>query len=249
MILSDKDIENLDSYWHNKLSKTDRLAMDNRLKMDADFKRVADEMRLITEGLEVVRLRKMKAHLATIEATLPEIDLTEETPVVWLNPRWWAVAATGLVLITAGMWFFRENTEGGLKSVAKDYFEAYPALGISRGNDDGDIADDALRTYAVNDFQKAIPLLQKSFQFKKDSIYLLYMGVSYLGMGKASEAEKILSTLQSSEKMPIESIMWYLALAYIELGQKEKAMILLRKTANTEGAYKVSAHELIKKME
>ena len=43
-------------------------------------------------------------------------------------------------------------------------------------------------------------------------------------------------------------IEWYLALAYIELGQKEKALPLLQKVENTEGVNREKAVALSGKL-
>lgn len=245
MILTDKEIENLNNYWHNQLPETDRLAMENRLKMDANFRQAADEMRLITEGLAMVRLRKMKARLVGIEATLPEIDLTEETPVRRLNPRWWAVAATGLVLITAGMWFFRENTEGGLKSVAKDYFEAYPSLNSTKGHEEKDSKTAAFEAYDAQKYKKAIPLFEKAFAERGDTILLFYKGIATLGSGESPKAALDLEALEGSTIVPQQALSFYLGLAAIENKEPMKAVQQLKKAANTEGAYQQAAKNIL----
>ncbi len=259
MILTDKDIENLDNYWHNQLPETDRQAMENRLKTDADFRKAADEMRLITEGLEVVRLRKMKARLIDLEATLPEIDLDEkekETPVRWLNPRWWAMAATGLVLITAGIWFFNQNalarheaTEGGLKSVAKDYFEAYTSLNSTKGNDQKDSKTAAFEAYDAQKYKTAVPLFEKAFVEKNDTILLFYKGIAELGGGESIKAARNLDKLESSAIVPQQALWFYLGLAAIENKESLEAIKQLKKVANTEGGYQQAAKSLLSILE
>lgn len=239
MILTDKDIENLDNYWHNQLPENDRLAMENRLKTDADFRRAAAEMRLITEGLEVVKMRKMKARLAAIEATLPEIKI--ETPVRWLNPRMWAMAAVGLVLVTAGIWFSRENTEGGLKSVAKDYFEAYPSLNSTKGNEVKDSKTAAFEAYDAQKYKTAVPLFEKAFAERNDTILLFYKGIAELGSGESIKATRDLEALQGSTIVPQQALWFYLGLAAAENKEPLKAIEQLKKAANTEGGYQQAA--------
>jgi tetratricopeptide (TPR) repeat protein len=245
MILTDKDIENLDNYWHNQLSKTDRLTIENRLKTDADFRQAAEEMRLITEGLEIVRLRKMKARLVGLEATLPAIDLP--SPTNWLKI---ALVALVLALATFAVWYFgmREKPKAKVPDEIIAYFEPYPALGIKMGAEKVSIKEEALRTYGTNDFKQAIPLLQKAFEVGKDSMLLFYRSISLIAMNQPKEAIASLDGLQTSEIVPIESVKWYLALAYIENKQNEKAVPLLKIIANTEGGDKQKAVELLKKI-
>jgi tetratricopeptide (TPR) repeat protein len=246
MELTDNDLILINNYFNQMLAETDANAFEKRLKTDAAFSKAVNEYQATAAILNTVREREQKAFLSAINATIPPFEM--EKPVRRLNYRWWAMAATGLVLISVGLWFFRGNTEGSLKSVAKDYFEPYPALGITRGDEAKDVTNDALRTYAVNDFKQAIPLLEKSFQLNKDSVFLFYKSIAYLGNGQSAEAAPILNSLQNSDKVPIESVEWYLALAYIDLKQKEKALILLKKAANTEGGYQTKAKELLGKL-
>jgi tetratricopeptide (TPR) repeat protein len=244
MELTDNDLELIESYFNQSLSDTDKTAFENRLKTDADFKKAALEYQATVAVLNTVREKGKKAFLKEVNATMPPIMVPVSRP----NFRMWAAAATVLVFISIGIWLFKsDDNSRKLTPLAAEYFEPYPALGITRGDDAKDVSTEALRTYAVNDFKQAIPLLEKSFQLNKDSIFLFYKSIAYLGNGQAAEAALILNSLQTSDKVPIESVEWYLALAYIDLKQRENALILLKKAANTEGGYQSKAKELLRK--
>ena len=245
MILTDNDIENIIGYFNRTLSDEDNQAFEQRIASDAAFRQAVYEYQATAAVLNTVRERKQKAFLKNIEATMPPVGI----PIRRLDFRWWAVAAVGLVLVTVGIWQFGGgDTEGvKLKSIAANYFEPYPALGITKGENDATIKTNALRAYAVNDFKKAIPLLENAFDVEKDSMMLFYQSISYIGNGQSKEAIPILNHLKSSTFLSIESVEWYLALAYIEINQKEKALPLLRKVGETEGGHKREAKELFEK--
>ena len=172
-------------------------------------------------------------------------------PIRRLDFRWWAIAAVGLVLVTVGVWQFwggyREK-DAKMKSIAAEYFEPYPALGITMGDEKVDVKTEALRTYAVNDFKKAIPLLQKAFEVENDTMLLFYRSIAFIGIGQPSNAEVKLKDLLYSEIVPRELVQWYLALTYIELDEKEKAYSLLKEVANTEGENREKAIVLMSKI-
>jgi hypothetical protein len=57
-----------------------------------------------------------------------------------------------------------------------------------------------------------------------------------------------LNSLKASDALPEEFIVWYMALAYIEMGEEKKALPLLEKVAVTEGENKGKAIEILKKL-
>ena len=108
---------------------------------------------------------------------------------------------------------------------------------------------EVIELYKLGDYQNAIPLLNKAFDIEKDSLLLFYKGIAYIGNGESLKAIPVFESLQTSTTLPIDTVEWFLALAYFETNQKEKATILLKNVANTEGGkYKAKANELIEKM-
>lgn len=246
MELTDKDIEIIESYFNQTLSEEDNQAFEQRLESDSAFRQAVYEYQATATFLNTVREREQKAFLKKIEATMPPVGI----PIRRLDFRRWAVAAVGLVLVTVGVWQFWGGGDGGvkLKSLAKDYFEPYPALGITMGDEKVDIKTEALRTYAVNDFKNAIPLLQKAFEVEKDTMLLFYRDIAFIGIGQPGNAEDNLKVLLNSEIIPHELVKWYLALIYIELNQKENALPLLQNVADTEGENQEKAIDLMSKI-
>ena len=126
-----------------------------------------------------------------------------------------------------------------------EVFEPYPALGITKGEDEKTVRLEALKRYATKDYSHAIPLLEKAFAVENDSFLLFYKGIALIGSGESAQAVSSLTVLQTSSVVPAELVNWYLALAYVESGQKEEALILLKKVANTEGVNREKAAGLL----
>ncbi len=245
MELTDKDIEQLTALWEGSLSDNDRRDLENRLQTDAGFRKNAQEMHLYTEGLTVIRQRQMRQRLQDLDATLPPLDPPSSTN--WLKM---ILVALVVALAAFGIWrYMAKEDEPVLSGPVAAVFEPYPALGITMGDDDKTIRLEALKMYAKKDYQNAIPLLNKAFDIEKDSLLLFYKGIAYIGNGESLKAIPVFESLQTSTTLPIDTVEWFLALAYFETNQKEKATILLKNVANTEGGkYKAKANELIEKM-
>lgn len=233
MALTDKDIEQLEAYWQNTLSEESRLAMENRLETDMDFRKEADNIRLLSSGLEVMKHRQMRLYLKDIDTEMPPYN--SNPPIQWVKI---GLVALAIALAAFAVWYIfarpKEDTPK-LSPVIVAYFLPYPALGIKRSPESADFRKEALMAYSKKSYNKAIPLFQKAFDLEKDSLLLFYQGIAYLGNGQAAQAQAVFTTLQASESVPKQAVIWYLALSYIDMGQKEKALPLLKKVADTEG--------------
>jgi hypothetical protein len=247
MELTDKDLALINNYFNQTLGETDANAFEKRLSTDTDFSKAVNQYQATTAVLNTVREREQKAFLTAINATMPPFEL--EKPVRRLNYRWWAMAATGLVLVVAGMWFFGKNTEGSLKSVAKDYFEAYPSLNSTRGFEQKDTKTAAFDAYDARKYTKAADLFGKAFAENSDTILLFYKGIAELGGGETQKAAANLAQLDGSNIVPQEALFFYLGLAEAENKQTEKAIFWLKKAAYTEGSYQAKAMKALMVLE
>ncbi len=245
MKLTEKDIEQLMGLWEGSLSNNERLELEKRMETDAVFRQDARQFQLLNEGLEVIKQRQMRHRFQDLDATLP--DIKTPPPYNWLMI---GLVALGLALAALAVWYFAIREEKPkVKPIYAAYFEPYPALGITMGNDDKTVRLEALKTYAKKDYEKAIPLLDKAFSIEKDSLLLFYKGISHIGNSTSAQAIPILESLKTATFLSVDTVDWFLALAYLETNQKDKAVILLEKVKNTEGGkYHAKAAELLEKI-
>ena len=251
MELTDKDVEILSAFSEKTLPEADRLLLENRLATDAEFNKAANEYWAVASALNLIEKRQKRTDLlkATNAEMPPITDIEIKNTATVSNAkavpmwRWFAVAAT-FVLGTFALWQL-VGTEKKLSPIVAEVFEPYPALGITKGDDEKTVRLEALKYYATKDYSRAIPLLEKAFAVEKDSFLLFYKGIALIGNGESAQAISCLTVLQTSEVVPAELVDWYLALAYVESGQKGKALILLKKVANTEGVNREKAVMLL----
>lgn len=247
MALTDKDIEQLEAYWQNTLSAEHRLALENRLETDSEFRKEADNIRLLSTGLAVIKHREMRQFLKDVDSEMPPFNPNPPTPWVKIG-----LVALAIAFAAFAVWYIYTHTEKDapkISPVIAAYFVPYPALGLPR-SPESNFKEKALLAYSEKSYSKAIPLFQKAFDLEKDSLLLFYQGIAYLGDGQAASAQPIFTDFQASESIPKQYVIWYLALSYIDMRQTEKALPLLQKVADTEGYSdnKNKAVELLKKL-
>lgn len=240
MELTDTDIEQLESYQEGTLTEGERLALEKRLAEDPVFRQEAELLWALTAGLSVAGEEQTRAFLKGINKTMPPVP---PPPKPWLN-----YLLVALALAAIGVWYFlmREEEKKVSPAIAA-CFEPYPVLGITMsGSSQVNPRLLALRSYASNDFKKAIPLLERAFETERDSTLLFYKGISYLALGDNEKAIFVLELMQNSYSITNETLTWYLTLAYIASGEKEKASFLIQKLSNTEGGYQKKVKECLK---
>ena len=242
MELTHQDIEKLEAFWEGNLSEADRLAVQNRLDSDVLFYQEAAKMHLITEGLEVVKLRQSSQRLKALDATLPPID--PPTSMGWLTIL---IVALVLALAAFGFWHFMiKEEQPEVAAPIAAYFEPYPALGITMGDSPNERKKDAMVLYAQKKYAQALPLLNDSFKETQDSMLLFYAGIAHLAIGQSSEAQSLFEQLQNTETVPKEASEWYLALSYTATQQYDKAKAVLKN--NQSDKYKEKVQKLLEEI-
>jgi tetratricopeptide (TPR) repeat protein len=262
MELNTEDLTLIERFLDKQLNETDMAKFTQRRATDTDFNAVVksyEEAILavklahedkITAILKEEQAKFNQAKVIPIDKNKPKTFSILSRPVVMkLKASRGSLAAASIAaLLIVGYWFITKDIIKPLSPLVAANFEPYPALGITRGENDNNVKSEALRTYAVNDFKHAMPLLQKAFDVERDTMLLFYKGIAALGVNDPNNALAIFTSLQNQQTIPSEMIEWYLALTYIELGQKEKALPLLQKVGNTEGGNREKAVALLEKL-
>jgi tetratricopeptide (TPR) repeat protein len=251
MELNTEDITLIERFLDKQLNETDMAKFTQRRATDTDFNAAVKSYEEAILAIKLAHEDNITAILKEEQAKLNQakvIPIDKNKPKTFSILRGSLAAASIAALLIVGYWFFTKDSVKPLSPLVAANFEPYPALGIQRGENDNNVKSEALRTYAVNDFKHAIPLLQKAFDVERDTMLLFYKGIAALGVNDPNNAVAIFISLQNQQTIPSEMIEWYLALAYIELGQKENALPLLQKVGDTEGENREKAVALLGKL-
>jgi tetratricopeptide (TPR) repeat protein len=251
MELKTEDITLIERFLDQQLDETEKATFNQRRANDANFN---DAVQSYQEAIVAIKLANEDKITAILREEQAKLNQAKVIPIDKNKPKTVSIlrgalaAASIAALLIIGYLFLTKDSMKPLSPLVAANFDPYPALGITRGANDKDVKSEALRTYAVNDFKNAIPLLQKAFEVERDTMLLFYKGIAALGVNDPNNTVAIFTGLQNQQTIPSEMIDWYLALAYIELGQKEKALPLLQKVGNTEGENREKAVALLSEL-
>jgi tetratricopeptide (TPR) repeat protein len=198
---------------------------------------------LAEEVLLRKQLRAMFENQSALQAIHNMKTWMTEHPVpvqpTTLGARWYATltrhwiwsVGMSLFLMGAGGWAVRDYR---LNALAKEAFTHYET------HSSGSIADSLLQqgmnAYNQHQYQSAIESLTTYLRTKQHDLDLevqLYLGVSFLAKGESAAALQQLIVFESIIQVDYLKYLqtpgrWYLGLAYLRLGQKAKAIAILR---------------------
>ena len=153
-------------------------------------------------------------------------QITEEsTKSIKSSLFYWMIAASIVLIISFAFFFQNGLFDQGLDV---DYYAYYPSSSTVRGNDNEEHLK-AFVYYEKGEYQKALEEFQ---QYPKTPEYMLYKGICLLHLEEISNIKASISyfeqVLHSNTNLD-ETAEWFLALAYLQAGEKRKAKPLLEK--------------------
>lgn len=252
MNLSEADIIKLENYWNGQLAPSEQTALEKRLAEDTAFREAAAEWQFIIREAfmppkeEIAEAAEIKKRLLSYQ----DDQHSTRQAVATLKPkrpmslRWIAVglAVAALLLL---LWFTLNSLLQEQRP--SDGFFAH----LSRDN--ANLSNEAplgRQAYDQKKYAKAYPALVAEVEAGGDSLSLIYAGVAAIGSGQADKAVSLLEPLAAAENWSFyqSEIRWYLALAYLDNGEIDRANDLLNLLIQANDAYAEDAKNLIQKI-
>lgn len=220
----------INKYFENSLTHKEQMFLNDLLKKDEAFKKEFVFQKDLKSVIAFDQKGKLKSKLQNFEN---KIEINHE-PIKL--PKLWLVAASVILLIGLGFWYVNDSYFPSNEKIYTENFEPYRNIiqPVERGKEINTIEYKAFVAYENREFHKAINLFNSSEN--SEAVYTqFYKAMCYLGINKSSEAIDILLPIATSENQMNslnEKANWYLALAYLKNGEKEKAISQFSLVAN-----------------
>lgn len=191
----------------------------------------------------------MEAEKAKLDTLFDETGFDAEPGSAGSSPfrpqMWLSIAAAILLLMVAG--YFLLNNKAEPQELFATYYESPAApeeMGISPPGVDS-LLQLAHTQFNQQNYPNAIALYTQVTQLNGRAESWQYLAYAHLNMGKSQQAiDAFLNDTQ-----PNDMSEWYLALAYLQNENPEKAREVLQEIAKDEGHdFQGEAEELIKKL-
>ena len=259
--------EDIQDYLSGKMPKATIVLFEARMKTDINFAEQVNFEKNLLQGLTKVDESDLKANIQNIQSKLEQesffetadsVKEKETTKVISIFTRYRAIAATLLLTIVAGLfWFFpaKPNSE----QLYANYYELEteeltPLLErleivglIPTEQERKNSLSKALQSYKVKNFKSTSFSLQDHLKtYPNDEAAQFYLGVNYMELNKFNAAIEAFQKISSTESEWYDDGQWYLALSYIKIGAFEDAKFVIRKISSIEKSkYQKSAEKIL----
>lgn len=209
------NLELLESYLAGDISADKVLDREDNVLTTEELEVAVEEYQDVLIHMEGAAL---KEELRNIQAAM------EKQPPKPTYRLWYRVAASILILVTAGVLWQNMNSAPEFG----DYFEHFPQLRTFRTGDE-QTHSEGMEAYSRRSYSEAYSLLSETSTTELDAELKFYLAVSALWSDYLSEATDLLEELKRDEgNKYYQQINWYLALAYWKGKHFDKAIDQLK---------------------
>lgn len=239
----------LEKYLQDKLTETGWQEFDALLNSDPDFKEEVDFQMDVKRAVTAEEdesfmdiLSDFESEAQTTEPKTVQLEPSKSTKL----PIKWMVAAS--VAVLAGIaYFFSANQAADPQDLFAANFKPYRNVThpITRGAEATDTKTKAFLAYSKGNYENAIPLFDELYASSKEPFYLFYKANALIQVRKAEEAVPLLLEHLKTQDSLTDKTNWYLAMAYLQLQDTEKAKVALRKVVEISGYKNEEAKQLL----
>jgi tetratricopeptide (TPR) repeat protein len=247
--MDDATLDLLEQHYQHKLTGKALEEFEHRLSVDHEFAAAVETYRQTREAIASHSDNLLRSKLNAIGAQKFDNTQVPHPPKIMSLAVQLSIAASILILLTAGWWIYRSVTyPENPGELFRAYYESAPIdEGTLRGGnqDHAPAWQTALSKYKTRQFEAAAADFESSLAdpgFSQRSAANLYLGCCYLETNAVEKAVKCFQQI-SNESAYEQQAEWYLALAYLKqndiaAARKELNGIVARSThyKKTEGA-------------
>ncbi|MGV7105053.1 tetratricopeptide repeat protein [Flavobacterium sp. U410] len=213
--------ELIEKYFENALTSEEQILFDERLNQDAEFKAEFDFYSELKNAITVSERQKIKAQIQTFENH-------EKDTIKVFNLRKLLPYAAVLVIAFSLVMYLVLN-QNNTNDLYASNFEPYPNIEVSnlRSSTEKSLENDAFTAYDLEDYKLAQELFSKlSATEPKDYIYF-YDGMCLMQLENFDLALEQLNSIKETHSKYYEKAIWFKALTYMKLNEKDKTKELL----------------------
>ncbi|MGC1471498.1 MAG: tetratricopeptide repeat protein [Psychroserpens sp.] len=236
--ISQELLESVERYYHDTMSRQERLDFEYRLENDDVFQTQVEDIQTLILGIEN---QSLKEQLDVFHEGLPE-GISEEKRGSFTFPNLKIyVSAAVILLAVALLWVYSVPQNERLYA---DYFSPDPGLPTTMSTSNDYAFYDAMVNYKQGDYEKAIAkweVLQKN-QPENDTLNY-FLGVAQLANKKEPLAiDYLKSVTKDSQSRFRNEAYYYLGLGYLKANNVEMAK------KNFSDSSEEKAKEILKKL-
>jgi hypothetical protein len=249
-------IEKIELYLEGKLKGKELLSFEDQLKNDKEtsdlflcYKQAIEEIQTYSRNEIKERLKLIHEEVISDRISFYRRIKSNTTLRVAAILIGFAIVASPLML------YLNSNQHNKTDKLFYTNFTPYMNITTQRGGDDSQqrsvLQNAAMHFYNNRDYNKAIVNFEELFksQNSPDSLIQFYYGISCLGAQQNQKAIEVFTKLSSVKKyLFYDQSKWYLALAYLQIRDKESTIRTLKEIIEEKGDYTSKALHLLEEV-
>lgn len=238
----------MQKYLDNLLSEEESVAFEKELNSDKQIQLDFELLKDIEQELGNNELMEFKKKLSgTMEQPIRANSAKKENGLSF-SRQILAFAASFLVIGIASWWIYAGSMTTDSDNyllLVDEYFIHYPAQEIARG---ADKAEPIYENYNAKNYNVAASELEKYAQENSDDNALLMAAIAYLANDDSMKAIALLQKMPDTPYL-INKKNYYLALSYLQQGQKTTALSTLQNINKADKYLYDQAQDLLTKLQ
>lgn len=233
-----------DAFFAHRITPAEQEELDALLKTDAAAKAEFGFQLEIREAFRLKERRELKANLQRLE----------QRPEGIPHLKWWAVAASIVVLIGVAWYFGLHSNQKDYSELYSAHFEVYPNVVVplerSGSGEVPNLTKEAFDQYENEAYEEAYLSFRQLHEKEGEEYAFFYAAVSLMASEKYAAAIDRFESKDTWESQRFETASkWYLALAYLKAGDEKNAIKYLEEVRDSEHALNQPAGELLLELE
>ncbi|GAB3920787.1 hypothetical protein [Larkinella terrae] len=263
MRLTEDQYELIEAYLKNELSATDRSTFEADIQADAQLRTEIERQRNLRLGLRAIGITHAldQARIQYKTSLLAAKSSPKRSTIFQSFPAWtyWAAAASIAVVVGFGYLVYQGNAswqadlayyETFRSDANADLLKGFPAENVSSETKVTFL--DAFKNYKAGNYDAVIERL-KNLPLDKQTVHYkdFLLGLSYLSNDQPVEAVPLLTKAQQTPSPELrQKAVWFLALAYVKMNEKEQAIPILKQiSADKMNPFQSLAQKVLRKIQ
>jgi len=242
-----KYFEKVYNYFEGEISENEKLEFLKELEYNTELRAEYEAQKSLNKFLNNKNILPLQDKLNKVEN-----DITHSNKKQTNVRRLIYTSAAVLIILATTVFIIKfYNNSPSTDELFAEYYVFNPSGEIVRGeNKIKSVLSKGLIEYDLHNYDKAIKILNQILI--KDSLNVkanFYTSMSYIETGKYKQAIAKLETLSTyDDHILIDQIKWYLALCYIKVDDKDKAIKEFSELAESNYYCKNKAKEILEKL-
>lgn len=225
---SNKDIQVLiDKYLLGNITKTELDMLQTKSSSNPELADQLQQDLEIVSGIQSHGNQQLKERLKAIHKEVI-VDAPQKAKIRRLGITQIAVAASVILLLAAGLWFFLSPQAS--TDIYATYYQPHSNISLTTRGDENSLAD-AETFYLNKQYAAALPIFEKTLvqpNIPNADQIRLAAGICEMELGNFGNAiEYFELIIQNEAPLQIDHAIWYSALSFVKLGDKARAITML----------------------